>query len=115
VQFGYLNNQRLEQAAIMALADLPSLDVLRATFVGPVERAGNETGRFAQHARDATRARDQGESRRKAETIFRPLWPAAGQTNKQQKVNRRFTTNLKKPWRVAPKQGEGGPRQTTRR
>jgi len=34
VQFGYLNNQRLEQAAIVALADLPSLDVLRATLLG---------------------------------------------------------------------------------
>jgi large subunit ribosomal protein L10 len=29
-----LNNQRLEQAAIVALADLPSLDVLRATLLG---------------------------------------------------------------------------------
>ncbi|MGP8053858.1 MAG: 50S ribosomal protein L10 [Limisphaerales bacterium] len=34
VQFGYLNNQRLGQAAIVALADLPSLDVLRATLLG---------------------------------------------------------------------------------
>ena len=34
VQFGYLNNQRLEPAAIVALADLPSLDVLRATLLG---------------------------------------------------------------------------------
>jgi large subunit ribosomal protein L10 len=34
VQFGYLNSQRLEQAAIVALADLPSLDVLRATLLG---------------------------------------------------------------------------------
>jgi large subunit ribosomal protein L10 len=34
VQFGYLDNQRLEQAAIVALADLPSLDVLRATLLG---------------------------------------------------------------------------------
>ncbi len=34
VQFGYLNNQRLEQAAIVALADLPSLDVLRAKLLG---------------------------------------------------------------------------------
>jgi large subunit ribosomal protein L10 len=34
VQFGYLDNQRLEQAAIMALADLPSLDVLRAKLLG---------------------------------------------------------------------------------
>jgi large subunit ribosomal protein L10 len=34
VQFGFLDNQRLEAAAIMALADLPSLDVLRATLLG---------------------------------------------------------------------------------
>ena len=34
VKFGYLNNQRLEEAAIMALADLPSLDVLRAKMLG---------------------------------------------------------------------------------
>ena len=34
VQFGYLNNQHLEQSAIIALADLPSLDVLRAKLLG---------------------------------------------------------------------------------
>ena len=34
VQFGYLDNQRLEGASIMALADLPSLDVLRAGLLG---------------------------------------------------------------------------------
>jgi large subunit ribosomal protein L10 len=34
VQFGYLDNQRLELEAIMALADLPSLDVLRAKLLG---------------------------------------------------------------------------------
>jgi large subunit ribosomal protein L10 len=33
-RFGYLNNQRLEEAALKALADLPSLDVLRATLLG---------------------------------------------------------------------------------
>jgi large subunit ribosomal protein L10 len=33
-KFGYLNNQRLEEAAIVALADLPSLDVLRAALLG---------------------------------------------------------------------------------
>ncbi|HKW30553.1 MAG TPA: 50S ribosomal protein L10 [Verrucomicrobiae bacterium] len=33
-KFGYLNNQRLAEAAIKALADLPSLDVLRATLLG---------------------------------------------------------------------------------
>ena len=34
LKFGYLNNQRLEEAAIVALADLPSLDVLRAQLLG---------------------------------------------------------------------------------
>ncbi|MEI9962445.1 MAG: 50S ribosomal protein L10 [Limisphaerales bacterium] len=34
LKFGYLNNQRLEEAAIVALADLPSLDVLRAKILG---------------------------------------------------------------------------------
>lgn len=34
VKFGYLNNQRVEQDAIVALADLPSLDVLRAKLLG---------------------------------------------------------------------------------
>ena len=34
IQFGYLNNQRLEQPALMTLADLPSLDVLRGQFLG---------------------------------------------------------------------------------
>jgi len=34
LKFGYLNNQRLDEASIMALADLPSLDVLRAKLLG---------------------------------------------------------------------------------
>jgi len=34
LKFGYLNNQRLEDTAIVALADLPSLDVLRAKILG---------------------------------------------------------------------------------
>ena len=34
VKFGYLNNQRVEQDSIIALADLPSLDVLRAKILG---------------------------------------------------------------------------------
>jgi len=42
VQFGFLNNQRLEQPEIMMLADLPSLEVLRAKllslFVAPASR-----------------------------------------------------------------------------
>jgi len=34
VHFGYLNNQRLEQAEILTLADLPSMEVLRAKLLG---------------------------------------------------------------------------------
>jgi len=34
VQFGYLNNQRLEQADLMTLADLPSIEVLRGKLLG---------------------------------------------------------------------------------
>lgn len=34
LKFGYLNNQRLEDSAIIALADLPTLDVLRAKLLG---------------------------------------------------------------------------------
>jgi large subunit ribosomal protein L10 len=34
VQFGFLNNQRLEQPEIMTLADLPSMEVLRSKLLG---------------------------------------------------------------------------------
>lgn len=34
LKFGYLNNQRLEEASIVALADLPSIEVLRAKLLG---------------------------------------------------------------------------------
>jgi large subunit ribosomal protein L10 len=34
LRFGFLNNQRLEPAAITTLADLPPLEVLRAKFLG---------------------------------------------------------------------------------
>jgi len=34
VQFGYLNNQRLELPALMTLADLPSMEVLRGQLLG---------------------------------------------------------------------------------
>jgi large subunit ribosomal protein L10 len=34
VHFGYLKNQRLETPDILALADLPSLEVLRGKFLG---------------------------------------------------------------------------------
>src|SRR6185295_275173 len=34
IKFGYLGNKRLEQADVEALAELPSLEVLRAKFLG---------------------------------------------------------------------------------
>jgi large subunit ribosomal protein L10 len=34
MQFGFLGNQRLAQDQLLALADLPSLEVLRAKFLG---------------------------------------------------------------------------------
>ena len=34
LKFGFLNSQRLESPAILALADLPTLDVLRAKLLG---------------------------------------------------------------------------------
>ena len=38
IKFGYLNNKRLETAEVMALADLPSLEVLRAMLLGVVQQ-----------------------------------------------------------------------------
>lgn len=38
LKFGYLNNDRLEEAAIKRLADLPSLEVLRATLLGLINQ-----------------------------------------------------------------------------
>ena len=37
VQFGYLGNQRLDKDAVRALADLPSLDVLRGKLLGVLQ------------------------------------------------------------------------------
>lgn len=37
VQFGYLNSKRLESTDLMALADLPSLDVLRGKILGMIQ------------------------------------------------------------------------------
>jgi large subunit ribosomal protein L10 len=34
IKFGYLDNERVEQATLIAYADLPSLDVLRAKLLG---------------------------------------------------------------------------------
>ncbi len=37
IKFGYLKNQRLEAADVLVLADLPSLEVLRAKFLGVLQ------------------------------------------------------------------------------
>jgi large subunit ribosomal protein L10 len=34
IKFGYLNSQRLDEASLIALADLPSIEVLRAKLLG---------------------------------------------------------------------------------
>lgn len=37
LQFGYVNNQRLETKDLLALADLPSIDVLRGKLLGMLQ------------------------------------------------------------------------------
>lgn len=37
MQFGFLGNQRLDQAELLVLADLPSLDVLRGQLLGVLQ------------------------------------------------------------------------------
>src|SRR5262249_5216656 len=42
VRFGYLNNQRLADADILALADLPSMEVLRAQVLAVLNAPANK-------------------------------------------------------------------------
>ena len=37
IKFGYLNNNRLESAALLALADLPSIEILRGKLLGVLQ------------------------------------------------------------------------------
>ncbi len=46
LKFGFLNNQRLEAEALLALADLPSLDVLRATLLGLLQAPASKLVRL---------------------------------------------------------------------
>jgi large subunit ribosomal protein L10 len=46
VHFGYLNNQRLENKELMELADLPSLDVLRAKLLGLFQAPATKLARL---------------------------------------------------------------------
>ena len=42
VRFGYLNNQRIDPAGIAALADLPSIEVLRGKFLGLLQAPASQ-------------------------------------------------------------------------
>ena len=101
VKFGYLNNQRLEDADIVALADLPSIEVLRAKLLGLLQTPGHEAGRAAQHAGQPAGPRPpgQGEKQRKRgliRTCIKPfhlgrcLPTGSGETKQTTTVNRRF-------------------------
>ena len=46
LRFGYLNNQRLETAQLMALADLPSLEVLRSKLLGLLQAPAGQLVRL---------------------------------------------------------------------
>jgi len=48
VKFGFLNNNRLERPDIMALADLPSLDVLRAKLLGLLNTPATQLAQVIQ-------------------------------------------------------------------
>jgi len=46
IHFGFLNNQRLEQTELMALADLPSLEVLQGKLLGVLMAPGTKLVRL---------------------------------------------------------------------
>ena len=47
-QFGYLNNQRLEETELTVLADLPTRDVLRGTLLGVLNAPATKLVRLLQ-------------------------------------------------------------------
>lgn len=46
LRFGYLNNQRLESADLLALADLPSIEVMRARLLGLMQAPASQLVRL---------------------------------------------------------------------
>ena len=48
IKFGYLNNQRLEAKDILSIADLPSLDILRAKLVGLINTPATKLAQIIQ-------------------------------------------------------------------
>jgi large subunit ribosomal protein L10 len=93
VQFGYLNNQRLDQPEIMILADLPSMEVLRAKLLGLFSAPASTLVRLlntpaSQMARVLkAQAEKQPEAaapaRKPGLNRFQPRFKPAGMENKQ--------------------------------
>jgi len=48
IRFGYLNNQRLEAKDILSIADLPSLEVIRAKLVGLINTPATRLAQIIQ-------------------------------------------------------------------
>jgi large subunit ribosomal protein L10 len=48
IKFGYLNNKRMESAELIALADLPSIEVMRAKFLGLLNTPATQLVRLLQ-------------------------------------------------------------------
>lgn len=46
IKFGYLDSERLEAADVLAIADLPSLDVLRAKILGALQAPAGQLARI---------------------------------------------------------------------
>ena len=72
VRFGYLNNQRLEVSDLQALAELPSLEVLRGRLLGAIQAPATQLATLlntpaAQLARVIKARVDHDQSTAKAE------------------------------------------------
>jgi len=48
IRLGFLNNQRLEAAEILAIADLPSIEVIRAKLLGLLQAPATNLARLLQ-------------------------------------------------------------------
>ena len=63
IRFGYLKNQRLETADILALADLPSIEVMRARLLGVIMAPATKLAALHQHPGHPIGAGAQGRAR----------------------------------------------------
>ena len=89
-----MNNQRLEEAAILALADLPSLEVLRAKLLGLLNAPATKLVDLINTPGVAAGAGHQGASPKRPKQLnnfrLRPDRSEPEQTNNNNNVNRRF-------------------------